>query len=441
MSVAAFNPNETDPESIVVNDGFQHALDLIHGDNANLFITGKAGTGKSTLLQMVRKDFKKRGLNVVTVAPTGIAALNVRGQTIHSFFKFPPKLLQVDKVHMAKFNRQLYSKIDVLIVDEISMVRSDVFQGINKFLQMNRGDHSPFGGVRVILFGDLFQLPPIVREREVADYLTQHLNGPYFFNTDAYKNADFKMIELEEVFRQKGDDDFIHVLNQARSGEIDVAGISKLNERVVKDKTLVDTKNIIYLTTTNARALHVNQVKLDRLPGEEKIYKASVTGSFDKDIFPTEEELKLKIGAQVMVLKNGASRELVNGSIGIVTKMTDESVTIDVNGSEYVIQESSWEKIHYTAKVADDDIDEEITGRFKQLPLKLAWAITIHKSQGKTFDAVYLDMGHGAFAHGQAYVALSRCRTLERLYLKHPLTPLDFIVDKEVAEFLQRQKA
>ncbi len=424
------------PENLVMNDAFQRVVDLVRDKDANLFITGKAGTGKSTLLQLLKKDLKRRGENVVVVAPTGIAALNVRAQTIHSFFKFAPKLLLAEKVHKAKFNRALYQKIDTLIIDEISMVRSDVFNAIDVFLQLTRENKMPFGGVRVILFGDLYQLPPIVREREVAEYLTETLGGPYFFDTAAYKKSYFQRIELDEVFRQKGDDDFIHLLNSARAGTLDDAQLAVLNSRVMIDKSQVAGRNIVYLATTNARANHVNLVKLDRLTTPEKTYTAKVTGKFDPEIFPTDAELKLKVGAQVMVLRNDTARNLANGSIGVVTKLEDDAVTVKVDGQEHAIQYNSWEKVNYTSKISYDGIDEEIAATFKQLPLKLAWAITIHKSQGKTFDDILLDMGHGAFAHGQAYVALSRCRSMAGLFLKHPLTKRDFIVDPRIAEFL-----
>ncbi|MGH1419618.1 MAG: ATP-dependent DNA helicase [Hyphomicrobiaceae bacterium] len=412
---------------ITPTDEYKAALDYILNDTGHLFVTGRAGTGKSTLLRALTELVPNEK---VVLAPTGLAAVNVGGQTIHSFFGFPPRLIQYDDIKRSR-NGRVMRKIDLLIIDEVSMVRSDMMWAIDKSLRLNRRrPDEPFGGVRLILFGDLHQLPPVVQEAEVARHLHEEFGGPFFFSVSSLQDgAGTALVELSHVFRQK-DETLVNVLNQVRDGEITEDELELLNDRVDPIRTLGEGDPYVILTPTNAAAQRINVAYLDALSAEAMSYQAGVTGDFNRSAQPTDTELVLKEGAKVILLRNDADRRWVNGTIARVSRLTETQVWIDVKGKEYEVEPVEWEQRRYAYDTTAEKVVETIAGTFKQLPLRLAWALTIHKSQGLSLDRVYIDLGRGTFAHGQAYVALSRCRSLEGLALARPLRPRDILFDR-----------
>lgn len=418
------------PEDLDFNDEFKTAFDLMENSNDSIFITGKAGTGKSTLLKYFKANTKKK---IVILAPTGVAAINVGGQTIHSFFKFPPSIIQKDTIRRLR-NSRLIEKLDMVIIDEVSMVRSDLMDGIDYALRINRDDlKKPFGGVQMVLFGDLFQLCPVV-EKEAKELLDERYSSPYFFSAKAFHNFSIKYIELSKIYRQS-DSKFVNLLNRLRNKEHTEEDLDLLNERVRKDATTANSDTTIILTTTNSLASAINQDRLSKLPGKEYAYEAVISGKFDESAYPTETSLRLKKEAQTILIKNDPAKQWVNGTLAKITSLSKDSIKVDINGSECEVSRVKWQKIEYSYNKEKDKIEENIVGVFEQYPIKLAWAITIHKSQGQTFDKVVLDLGHGAFTHGQVYVALSRCTCLEGITLKRPVIHSDIIFDRRIYEF------
>jgi ATP-dependent exoDNAse (exonuclease V) alpha subunit len=422
---------------LVLNSDFRQALDLMEKTRRNLFITGRAGTGKSTLLQLFRDTTRKK---TIVLAPTGVAALNVRGQTIHSFFGFPPRMIDRKDIRKRKV-RKLYQAMEVLIIDEISMVRADLLDNIDVFLRVNRDNQQPFGGVQVIFFGDLFQLPPVVSSPMEKQYFSGYYESPYFFSAQVFHEGfEFEMVELRQVYRQE-QRHFLRLLDAIRLNRVDESDLEELNRRFAPD--FEPEEFFITLSARNATVDAINQRELAKLEGLPRYYTAFVSGEFNPSLFPTEMRLELKEQAQVMFLKNDPERKFVNGTIGKVTSLEPEAVRVEVikpdGGVEEIeVQRSEWEILRYKMKPDDpNQIETEVLGTFEQYPLRLAWAITIHKAQGKTFDRVIIDLGRGAFAHGQTYVALSRCRTLEGIILKEPLRPQDVLVDDRVVEFYE----
>ena len=391
-----------------------------------MFVTGRAGTGKSTLLRALRDMIKVPN---VVVAPTGLAAVTAGGQTIHSFFGFPPKLIQSSDIRRSR-NGGIMRRLQMLIIDEVSMVRSDLMHAIDLSLRLNRGrPREPFGGVRLLLFGDLHQLPPIVQRGEEAEYLQDAHGGPFFFSIDALREgAGTSLLELGEVFRQR-DEALLDVLDRIRDGTAEDDDLRGLNERVSPIKTLSEGDPYVILTPTNAAAHRINTAFLAALPGSGTTFEAKVTGEFNDSAHPTDTALTLKPGAKVIMLRNDPDGRWVNGTIGRVARLDDSKAFVAIDGREYEVEAASWENRRYAFDKTAEKIVETIAGTFKQLPLRLAWALTIHKSQGLTLDKVYIDLGKGTFAHGQAYVALSRCRTLEGLTLARPLKPSDIMFD------------
>ncbi|MBS0242077.1 MAG: AAA family ATPase [Proteobacteria bacterium] len=408
---------------------YEAAIAYLREENGHIFITGRAGTGKSTLLRALAELVAEP---MVIVAPTGLAAVNVGGQTIHSFFGLPPRLVGPDDIRRSR-NGGLMRKLKLLVIDEVSMVRSDLMWAIDQSLRVNRGrPREPFGGVRLVMFGDLHQLPPVVQEHEVAAHLDSTFGGPFFFSVPALaEGAGTVRLELTEVFRQR-EGALLDVLNRIRDGEVEADELAVLNERVSPIRTLSEGDPYVILTPTNAAANRINAAFLKALPGDAHDYAASVTGEFSQTAQPTEAKLTLKVGAKVMLLRNDADRRWVNGSIARVTRLGSDSVHVDIDGREFEIEPVAWESRRYAYDQAQSKIVETVAGTFKQLPLRLAWALTIHKSQGLTLDKVYIDLGRGTFAHGQAYVALSRCRSLEGLSLARPLRPEDVLFDASV---------
>ncbi|MEA3307569.1 MAG: PIF1 family ATP-dependent DNA helicase, partial [Elusimicrobiota bacterium] len=398
---------------IELNSQFKKALDLIENTSKSVFITGKAGTGKSTLLRYFRDHSLK---DVVVLASTGVAALNVGGETIHSFFGFKPDITmeKVKKLKGAK--SRAFKKINTIIIDEVSMVRADLFDCVDAFLRLNGKDENlPFGGTQIILIGDLYQLPPVVSFKE-RDFFSRRYSGPYFFDADAFEDFDFEFIELEKIYRQKSED-FISILNSVRDNSAGIKELSVLNSRLEKVfNKAYEAERLINLVTTNKAAYEINKEHLHSLGGREYIYSCDIDGKFSSQVYPTEEELSFKIGAQIMLLNNDPLGRWVNGSIGEIVNVIkdlkggrDKIIIMLLSGKLVEVLPFTWELFHFKFDDKTNKIASETIGSFRQYPLKLAWAITIHKSQGKTFDKVVLDLGHRAFAAGQVYVALSRC--------------------------------
>lgn len=414
------------PNGIVPTDEYRIALDHIRSEAGHLFVTGRAGTGKSTLLRALRDLVPGES---IVVAPTGLAAVNVGGQTIHSFFGFPPRLIRSDDIRRSR-NGSLMRRIKYLIIDEVSMVRSDLMWAIDQSLRVNRGrPRESFGGVRLIMFGDLHQLPPVVQEAEVAEHLESQFGGPFFFSTPALKEAAGTVrLELSHVFRQN-DPALIDVLNKLRDGEADEDSLAFLNQRVNPVRTLSEGDPYVILTPTNAAAQRINMAYLDALGGTPRKYEAGVTGEYNAASQPTDATLLLKPGAKVILLRNDPDKRWVNGTVARISRLDEKRVWISLNGEEYEVEPASWESRRYAFDKDQEKIVETVAGTFKQFPLRLAWALTIHKAQGLTLDKVYIDLGRGTFAHGQAYVALSRCRSMEGLALARPLTPRDILFD------------
>ncbi len=425
-----------DKPPIELNAQFQDTLDLLDKTNKSAFITGRAGTGKSTLLQLFRTTTKKK---TVVLAPTGIAALNVKGQTIHSFFGFPPKPITKKDIKPKRF-KNLYRNLEVVIIDEISMVRADMLDNIDYFLRINGGNPDlPFGGKQMVFFGDLFQLPPVVNNQEVMFFREQY-ESPYFFSANIFQDFELEMMELTTVYRQTNRY-FIRLLDAIRTRRFDMDDLDAINERFSE---LPDDsyEGYITLSARNAVVDQINQQRLKRLTGVEITYAGSVNGNFNNRVFPTDLILKLREGAQVMFVKNDPKRKYVNGTIGTITKLQEDRiiVTVDQEGKgkrDIEVQQTEWEILKH--KINDkNEIEADPIGTFKQYPIRLAWAITIHKSQGKTFDKVIVHLGAGAFAHGQTYVALSRCTTLEGIILKQRIRPRDVLVDERIVEYYEQ---
>lgn len=433
-------------QPLELSEDFKYCLDTIEKTDKSMFITGRAGTGKSTLLQLFRNATKKK---TVVLAPTGIAALNVQGQTVHSFFGFPPRLL--NKRDIKKRNRhflKLYKRIEVIIIDEVSMIRADMMDNIDYFLRINRDSHLPFGGVQMIFFGDLFQLPPIVSTEVERNLFTNHYDSPYFFSAKVLEQDNFEMekVELRRVYRQEARH-FVRLLDAVRTNQIDYDDLEDLNERHMPEFQAEDF--YITLSARNATVNNINRKALEKIPLPSISYTAKVTGSFEDRRFPTDLILNLKLTAQVMFIKNDPDKAFVNGTIGKITILEEDKITVMIEDEpgkrRYVdVQKMDWEILRYkpvdevNEEGKTEEIKTETLGTFTQYPLKLAWALTIHKAQGKTFDKVIIDMGKGAFEHGQTYVALSRCRTLDGIILKKPLGLRDVMVDERIVEYYER---
>jgi ATP-dependent DNA helicase PIF1 len=414
------------PAGVEPTHEYQAAYDFLREGDGHLFVTGRAGTGKSTLLTCLKEMLADE---MVVVAPTGLAAVNVGGQTIHSFFGFPPRLIRPDDIRRSR-NGRLMRRLKFLVIDEVSMVRSDIMWAIDQSLRVNRGrPREAFGGVRLAMFGDLHQLPPVIDEAEVAEHLESAHGGPFFFSIPALREgAGTALIELAQVFRQK-DEALLSVLNRVREGAADEDDLSVLNARVHPIRTLAEGDAYVILTPTNAAAKRINMAYLDALAGAAREYQAATTGEFSASAQPTDEALTLKVGAKVMLLRNDPDRRWVNGTIARVSRLEEKRVWVDVAGDEHEVEQASWESRRYAYDKAAEKIVETVAGTFRQFPLRLAWALTIHKSQGLTLDKVYIDLGRGTFAHGQAYVALSRCRSLDGLALARRLKPSDILFD------------
>ena len=419
-----------------LNGDFQYVLDTLEKTLNSMFITGRAGTGKSTLLQLFRNTTRKK---TVVLAPTGVAALNVKGQTIHSFFGFPPRPLARDEIKKRR-NRKLYKNLELLIIDEISMVRADMLDNIDYFLRINRENPQPFGGVQMVFFGDLFQLPPVVSSEAEHQLFQTVYESPYFFSSWVFKEGYImEMIELRKVYRQENRH-FLRLLDAIRLNQLDYEDLEDLNERYIP--SFKANGSYVTLSARNARVNSINKQELDRIPLPARTYIAKVTGQFPEHLFPTAGVLQLKLGAQVMMVKNDPQKRFVNGTIGRVIDLANDKITVEVDEQSRIrrieVEQMDWEIVRFKLKDGDaSQIETETIGTFCQFPLKPAWAITIHKSQGQTFEKVIIDLGRGAFEHGQTYVALSRCRTLEGIVLSQAIRPRDILVDERVVQFYE----
>ena len=428
-------------EPLVLDKAFQDILQELETSEEHYFITGKAGTGKSTLLQLFRKTTHKK---VVVLSPTGISALNVQGQTIHSFFLFPPKLLLPHELYVNKRLTGLLKAIETIIIDEVSMVRADMMDAIDLSLRMHRKSNEPFGGVQMLLFGDLFQLPPVVSSMEERAYFSTQYPSPYFFDAFAFKKAaELRMIELTKVYRQK-ERNFINLLDAIRTRQFDYDEMETLNERYLPDAVIEEP--YLTLCSTNAAAQQINTEKLEQLPSATYTYSGEVKGDFNPKLFPTEYTLALKVDSQVMLIRNDPERRFVNGSLARIVALEPDKVIVsmaaeDGQSTVFELPRMTWDVNKYTLSADQaQPVKSEVTGSFTQYPVRLAWAVTIHKSQGMTYDRVAIDLGKGAFEHGQTYVALSRCRSLQGVFLRKKLTPRDVLVDERIVEYYEMMR-
>lgn len=424
---------KTDPlEGIIISEEYRTVESLLKVGCPVVFVTGNAGTGKTTLIHYLKNILDRK---VVVVAPTGVAALNSGGMTIHSFFHLPPKIHEEEDIKLVH-NRKLYKKMDLLIIDEVSMVRCDLLDSIDKFLQKNRSSRKPFGGVQLLLVGDLFQLPPVVSVEEWDVLERKGYASPYFFSSFGLQETSMVPIELTYIYRQE-DSTYIDLLNRIRVGEDIESVIENLNGQLCEDYYQPD----ITLTCTNNLADRINKYELGNLLSEEHLFKGTIEGHFtlEQNKLPAPMDLRLKEGARVMFTKNDAQRRWVNGTIGIVRKIEQRSIMVelvsDSRGMVHDVVPEIWESYKYVYDSEKDEIVSNKVGQYTQFPLMLSWAVTIHKSQGKTLDNVLLDLGSGAFASGQVYVALSRCRSMEGFRLARPIRETDVKCDPLIRQF------
>lgn len=434
-----------------VNQKLDFVEELVRFTDSHIFLTGKAGTGKTTFLRNLPAKTYKR---MVVVAPTGVAAINAGGQTIHSFFQLPfgpqipenakgtsfqPRTLasRYQKLNRKKIN--LIRSLDLLIIDEVSMVRADVMDAIDAVLCRVRRSQKPFGGLQLLMIGDVHQLAPVAKQEE-WEMLSPFYDTPYFFGSQVLRNTPYICMELEHIYRQH-DDDFITLLNKVRNNQMDAACLQLLNSRFNSNFIAHDSDGYITLTTHNYQADQINDSKLNAIREKPLTFKAEVRGTFPENTFPTKEELVLKVGAQVMFVKNDPSIEKAyfNGKIGRLVDYDEkeDTVTVESDGEHIIVPRLKWQNMEYTLNDESQEIEEREIGSFTQIPLRLAWAVTIHKSQGLTFDKVIVDAGQ-AFAHGQVYVALSRCTSLDGLVLKTRIASNTLLNDYSVERFVER---
>ncbi len=430
------------PLQIEINPGFAKAYELIENTRKHVFITGKAGSGKSTLLEYCCRNCSK---NMVVVAPTGVAALNVHGQTIHRFFGFPLNI-SVEKITTFQFTpraKRIYKRLETLVIDEVSMLRADILDCIDAFLRLyGPAEGLPFGGVQMVFVGDLYQLPPVVSNQEAAFFGARY-TSPYFFSADVFKAIPLEIIELTKIYRQT-DQEFIKLLSRIRSNSITSDDVKKLNSRLNQTPDRSKYENFcITLTTTNKLADDINRRELENLEGRSFVAAAQIDGTFSADFYPTSEILEFKAGAQIMFLNNDAKNRWVNGSVGHIeeVKFSEDHirfirVRLHEDARLVDVFPFTWEIFKY--RLEGNEIISDVVGSFTQFPFRLAWAVTIHKSQGKTFDKIEVNIGNGTFATGQLYVALSRCTSFEGISLTRPLRREHILTDYRISEFMHR---
>jgi len=418
------------------------AFNYVQYTGQNIFLTGKAGTGKTTFLKSLKEKSPKR---MIVVAPTGVAAINAGGVTIHSFFQlsFGPQIgLENASQAQNRFSKEkinIIRSLDLLVIDEISMVRADMLDAIDRVLRRFRNRSKPFGGVQMLMIGDLQQLSPVVKSNEWS-LLKNEYDTVYFFSSKALQQTPYVSIELKHVFRQQ-DDRFISILNKVRDDKLDKNALDALNQRHIPNFNPKEEEGFITLCTHNNQANRINDLKLNKLPSKTQMFKATIEGKFPEYAYPTDFDLKLKVNAQVMFVKNDPDPQKLfyNGKIGKITKIEDEIIYVLCPGEEDEIAVTclQWDNVKYTIDSKTAEIKEEVEGSFRQFPLKLAWAITIHKSQGLTFERAIID-AEASFAHGQVYVALSRCKTLEGMVLSTPISNRSIINDGTVSGYIHQ---
>lgn len=426
------------PEKIQFSPAAQQVLERMNTSRKNIFLTGKAGTGKSTLLEHFRTTTEKK---VVILAPTGVSAINVQGETIHAFFGLKPgfELPEAQKLKTPQ-NPSLYRKIEMIVIDEISMVRADLMDAMDIFLRNVRKNALPFGGVQMVFIGDLYQLPPVLKRDDKKIFFEDYgYKGVYFFDSHVIQRDDFfwDFVELETIYRQT-DRSFIDLLNAVRDNSITHSQIQELNQCADSDFIPEKDSGYISLCTTNKDAYSINEGNLDSILSPEFFYEAKIEGDVQKNQFPAEDVVVVKKGAQVIFLNNDAERRWVNGTLGTVVSIDKKEgiLEIDVGKKTHTVEPHTWDLSKYVMK--NGVLERETIGSFLQFPIKLAWAITIHKSQGKTFDNALIDFGRGTFAHGQAYVALSRCRSVQGMVMRRNLRKSDIQMDRRIQVFFSR---
>jgi len=409
-------------------------FDHIETTRQNIFVTGRAGTGKSTLLNHLSWNTSKQ---VVICAPTGVAALNVGGQTIHSLFLLPIGVIADHDIDQNAPLRKLLNTIDTLVIDEVSMVNADLLDAVDRSLrQARQRPLEAFGGVQLVLFGDPYQLAPVPGDADERAYFADQYRSMWFFDAKVWEETDLRIFELSTVHRQH-EQEFKYMLNAVRHGQVTAEIAARLNETGARP---APTDGAITLATTNSTVNRINATELAKLPGRVLTAKAEISGEFGGRAYPADEALELKVGAQVMFLRNDSDQRWVNGSVGTVTKIAS-TVFVEVDGEEHEVQPAVWEKYKYSYSTVTRQLKRDIVAEFTQFPLRLAWAVTIHKSQGKTYDRAIVDLGQRSFAPGQTYVALSRISALSGLYLSRPLRPSDIIVDENVKRFMSQATA
>ena len=407
----------------------QAVFDRIETTSDHIFVTGRAGTGKSTLLNHLSWHTSKQ---VVICAPTGVAALNVGGQTIHSLFRLPIGVIADHEIEQSRELRKLLGTLDTIVIDEVSMVNADLLDAVDRSLrQARQRPHEAFGGAQVVLFGDPYQLAPVPGDADERAYFEDQYRSMWFFDAKVWREADLTIYELSVIHRQH-EAEFKYMLNAVRHGRVTAEIAKRLNDTGARP---APTDGTITLATTNSTVTRINSAELAKLPGRALTARAEVSGEFGGRSYPADEALELKVGAQVMFLRNDSDQRWVNGSIGTVTKI-DSTVWVEVDGETHQVQPAVWEKYRYSYSQVTKSLKKDIVAEFTQFPLRLAWAVTIHKSQGKTYDRAIVDLGQRSFAPGQTYVALSRISELEGLYLTRPLRPSDIIVDDNVVRFM-----
>ncbi|MBQ2950418.1 MAG: AAA family ATPase [Prevotella sp.] len=429
-----------------VNEQLELAWQFVERTGVNVFLTGKAGTGKTTFLRRLKERSPKR---MIVVAPTGVAAINAGGVTIHSFFQFPlaPYVpgssfnTKDERFRFSKEKKRIIRTLDLLVIDEISMVRADLLDQIDAVLRLHKDRNRPFGGVQLLMIGDLSQLAPVARESDWT-LLREYYTTPYFFGSKALQQTRHVTIELQHVYRQT-DTTFVDILNEVRENRLTANGLAMLNSRYCKEEKVLNSEGVIRLTTHNLTANNYNEQRMDSLKGKRYTYEAEITGTFPESSYPAEKTLELKNGCQVMFLKNDTQgARYYNGKLGIITSLDDEHIKVRGldDDTEVEVTPDVWTNARYVIDKETKEIREEIDGEFRQYPLRLAWAITVHKSQGLTFDRAVIDV-NAAFAAGQVYVALSRLRSLEGLLLTAPLSPAAVKTDVAVTQYMNTELA
>lgn len=437
------------------NTEFNYAVNLVNNTKKLIFLTGKAGTGKTTFLKYINKITNKK---TVVLAPTGVAALNAGGQTIHSFFKIPPSVYIPDDFRLRmdidpndedqttiydnfkykKGHINLIIRMELLIIDEVSMIRCDLLDVIDRLLRVFREKLSePFGGVQVVLIGDIYQLPPIV-QKEHWDFLKEYYDTQFFFSSMVLKQNKPVYIELKKIYRQH-DITFINLLNNIRINNINQEDLNLLNSRFLPSVYKNENLNYITIATHNRKVDETNQRKLNELETQPKLYEAIIKDDFPDSMLPTEKVLTLKVGAQIMFIKNDSEKKYFNGKITKIKKLEEDKIIVEnPNGKDIEIHQYTWNNIKYSWNSKEKRIEETIIGSFSQYPIKLAWSVTVHKCQGLTFDNVIADLSD-SFSAGQVYVALSRCTTLEGLVLKSRITKNIIKTDPNVIRFSESE--